>query len=315
MNNDETWEEVDIPENEEASYEIEEEEEEVQPQQAEPVQEEQQPQELDGIKTKGAEKRIRQLVRQRKERDEQIAKLLAQNEELSNNLKKKESSFNEVNKLNLDASEKQLTDKVTLARNAYMEAFESGEKEKLLQAQEMLNEAQVDLKHLNLTKAQMEEVAEQPEPEQEAPVEQPVQQTPDPRAEEWAANNEWFGKDKILTVSALTIDQELKAEGYDPDDEEFYQEIDRRLSEAFPHKFKSSEVPVEKNQNRVQEDTSVPAQVVGSSSRSTPNSSKSKIKLTKEDVRLANKWNIPLETYAAQKLKVAEADGEYTQIS
>ena len=314
MNNDETWEEVDIPENEETSYEIEEEEE-VQPQQAEPVQEEEQPQELDGIKTKGAEKRIRQLVRQRKERDEQIAQLLAQNEELSNNLKQKESSFNEVSKLNLDASEKQLTDKVTLARNAYMEAFESGEKEKLLQAQEMLNEAQVDLKHLNLTKAQMEEVAEQPEPEQTAPVQQPVQQPPDPRAEEWAANNEWFGKDKILTVSALTIDQELKAEGYDPDDEEFYQEVDRRLSEAFPHKFKSSEVPVEENQNRVQEDTSVPAQVVGSSSRSTPNSSKSKIKLTKEDVRLANKWNIPLETYAAQKLKVAEADGEYTQIS
>ena len=314
MNNDETWEEVDIPENEETSYEIEEEEE-VQPQQVEPVQEEEQPQELDGIKTKGAEKRIRQLVRQRKERDEQIAQLLAQNEELSNNLKQKESSFNEVSKLNLDASEKQLTDKVTLARNAYMEAFESGEKEKLLQAQEMLNEAQVDLKHLNLTKAQMEEVAEQPEPEQTAPVQQPVQQTPDPRAEEWAANNEWFGKDKILTVSALTIDQELKAEGYDPDDEEFYQEVDRRLSEAFPHKFKSSEVPVEENQNRVQEDTSVPAQVVGSSSRSTPNSSKSKIKLTKEDVRLANKWNIPLETYAAQKLKVAEADGEYTQIS
>ena len=314
MNNDETWEEVDIPENEETSYEIEEEEE-VQPQQAEPVQEEEQPQELDGIKTKGAEKRIRQLVRQRKERDEQIAQLLAQNEELSSNLKQRESSFNEVSKLNLDASEKQLTDKVTLARNAYMEAFESGEKEKLLQAQEMLNEAQVDLKHLNLTKAQMEEVAEQPEPEQAAPVQQPVQQTPDPRAEEWAANNEWFGKDKILTVSALTIDQELKAEGYDPDDEEFYQEVDRRLSEAFPHKFKSSEVPVEENQNRVQEDTSVPAQVVGSSSRSTPNSSKSKIKLTKEDVRLANKWNIPLETYAAQKLKVAEADGEYTQIS
>ena len=314
MNNDETWEEVDIPENEEASYEIEEEEQ-VEPQQAEPVQEEEQPQELDGIKTKGAEKRIRQLVRQRKERDEQIAKLLAQNEELSSNLKQKESSFNEVSKLNLDASEKQLTDKVTLARNAYMEAFESGEKEKLLQAQEMLNEAQVDLKHLNLTKAQMEEVAKQPEPEQAAPVQQPVQQTPDPRAEEWAANNEWFGKDKILTVSALTIDQELKAEGYDPDDEEFYQEIDRRLAEAFPHKFKSSEVPVEENQNRVQEDTSVPAQVVGSSSRSAPNSSKSKVKLTKEDVRLANKWNIPLETYAAQKLKVAEADGEYTQIS
>ena len=196
-----------------------------------------------------------------------------------------------------------------------MEAFESGEKEKLLQAQEMLNEAQVDLKHLNLTKAQMEDVAEQPEPVQQPEQQVATQPTPDPKAEEWAAQNDWFGKDKILTVSALTIDQELKAEGYDTNDEGFYQEIDRRLAEAFPHKFKANQVGVEQNQNRVQEDTSTPAQVVGSSSRSAPNSSKGKVKLTPEDVKLANKWNIPLETYAAQKLKVAEADGEYTQIT
>ena len=312
MNNDnETWEEVDVPENEEVTYEIEEET----PQEAASPEKEERPEELDGIKTKGAEKRIRQLVRQRKERDEQISKLIAQNESLVNNLQQRENSFNEVSKLNLDASEKQLTDKVTLARNAYMEAFESGEKEKLLQAQEMLNEAQVDLKHLNLTKAQMEEVAEQPEPVHQPTQQKAIQPTPDPRAEEWATQNEWFGKDKILTVSALTIDQELKAEGYDTNDEGFYQEIDRRLAEAFPHKFKANQVGVEQNQNRVQEDTSTPAQVVGSSSRSAPNSSKSKVKLTPEDVRLANKWNIPLETYAAQKLKVAEADGEYTQIT
>ena len=311
MNDDETWEEVEVPE-QEVNYEIEEEE---APQEAAPPQEEDKPEELEGIKTKGAEKRIRQLVRQRKERDEQISKLIAQNESLVNNLQQRENSFNEVSKLNLDASEKQLTDKVTLARNAYMEAFESGEKEKLLQAQEMLNEAQVDLKHLNLTKAQMEEVAEQPEPVHQPTQQKAIQPTPDPRAEEWATQNEWFGKDKILTVSALTIDQELKSEGYDPDDDEFYHEVDRRLAEAFPHKFKASEVAVESDQNRMQENTSTPAQVVGSSSRSAPNSSKSKVKLTPEDVRLANKWNIPLETYAAQKLKVAEADGEYTQIS
>ena len=311
MNDDETWEEVEVPE-QEVNYEIEEEE---APQEAAPPQEEDKPEELEGIKTKGAEKRIRQLVRQRKERDEQISKLIAQNESLVNNLQQRENSFNEVSKLNLDASEKQLTDKVTLARNAYMEAFESGEKEKLLQAQEMLNEAQVDLKHLNLTKAQMEEVAEQPEPVHQPTQQKAVQPTPDPRAEEWATQNEWFGKDKILTVSALTIDQELKSEGYDPDDDEFYHEVDRRLAEAFPHKFKASEVAVESDQNRMQESTSTPAQVVGSSSRSAPNSSKSKVKLTPEDVRLANKWNIPLETYAAQKLKVAEADGEYTQIT
>ena len=274
MNNDDSWEEVEVPENQEVNYEIEEE-----------------------------------------ERDDQISQLMAQNESLVQNLNTREKSFNEVSKLNIDASEKQLTDKVTLARSAYMEAFESGEKEKLLQAQEMLNEAQVDLKHLNLTKAQMEDVAEEIEQEP-VPAQQAVpQSTPDPRAEDWVSKNEWFGKDKILTVSALALDQELKEEGFDTDNEEFYNEIDRRLAEAFPHKFTANTVDVEENQNRVQEPTSTPAQVVGSSSRSAPNSSKSKVKLTKEDVRLANKWNIPLETYAAQKLKVSNADGEYTEIN
>ena len=312
MNNDDSWEEVEVPENQEVNYEIEEEE---VPQEAAPQEKEEDPKELEGIQTKGAEKRIRQLVRQRKERDEQIAQLMAQNESLVQNLNTKEKSFNEVSKLNIDASEKQLTDKVTLARSAYMEAFESGEKEKLLQAQEMLNEAQVDLKHLNLTKAQMEDVAEEIEQEPVPAQQAAPQSTPDPRAEDWVSKNEWFGKDKILTVSALALDQELKEEGFDTNDEEFYNEIDRRLAEAFPHKFTTSKVDVEENQNRVQEPTSTPAQVVGSSSRSAPNSSKSKVKLTKEDVRLANKWNIPLETYAAQKLKVSNADGEYTEIN
>jgi len=311
MNNDDNWEEVEVPENQEVNYEIEEEV----PQEAAPQEKEEDPKELEGIQTKGAEKRIRQLVRQRKERDEQIAQLMAQNESLVQNLNTKEKSFNEVSKLNIDASEKQLTDKVTLARSAYMEAFESGEKEKLLQAQEMLNEAQVDLKHLNLTKAQMEDVAEEIEQEPVPAQQAAPQSTPDPRAEDWVSKNEWFGKDKILTVSALALDQELKEEGFDTNDEEFYNEIDRRLAEAFPHKFTTSKVDVEENQNRVQEPTSTPAQVVGSSSRSAPNSSKSKVKLTKEDVRLANKWNIPLETYAAQKLKVSNADGEYTEIN
>ncbi len=311
MNNDDNWEEVEVPENQEVDYEIEEEV----PQEAAPQEKEEDPKELEGIQTKGAEKRIRQLVRQRKERDEQIAQLMAQNESLVQNLNTKEKSFNEVSKLNINASEKQLTDKVTLARSAYMEAFESGEKEKLLQAQEMLNEAQVDLKHLNLTKAQMEDVAEEIEQEPVPAQQAAPQSTPDPRAEDWVSKNEWFGKDKILTVSALALDQELKEEGFDTNDEEFYNEIDRRLAEAFPHKFTTSKVDVEENQNRVQEPTSTPAQVVGSSSRSAPNSSKSKVKLTKEDVRLANKWNIPLETYAAQKLKVSNADGEYTEIN
>ena len=194
----EEWGNIEIPneEQKEIEFEIEEEAEPEQKAEAEEEpQKEEKPPELDGIETKGAEKRIRQLIRQRKERDEQITALIQKNEALSGSLRTKDNEVNQVNKLSLDASEKQLTDKLELARTVYMEAFEEGEKEKLLKAQEMLNEAQTDLKAVSSAKRNYEEI------EEVAPVQpqyQPSpQQTTDPRAEEWAARNDWFGQDNI----------------------------------------------------------------------------------------------------------------------
>jgi len=271
------------------------------------------PKELEGVETKGAQKRIRQLVKQRKERDEQLAQLIQQNEQLNNRLNTSEHQFNTVNKLSLDASEKQITDKLELARNVYKTAHEEGDSTKILQAQEFLNEAQNDLKSLSATKQQFEQ---QPVRQQRQTVQQPQYQppmpTPDPKAEEWAASNDWFGQDQIMTVSALAIDGQLKEEGYNPTDPEYYTEIDRRIKETFPHKFAAEAAPVE--EVRKQESTSRPAQVVAGASRSSPGSSK-KVKLSKEDIRLANKWNVPLEQYAQEKLKADRADGEYTTIN
>ena len=304
----EEWSEIAVPDSQEESTEIEYEVEEIPEEIKLPTEEEvippsepeEVPQELEGIETKGAQKRIRQLIRQRKDRDEQIQNLLAQNETLSTNLKNKDKELFDVNKLSLDTSEKQLTDKVDLARKVYLEAFEEGDKEMLLKAQEALNDAQADLKMVNSAKVNYQE-----EPEQVQPVSQPPRsrQTQDPKATEWAEQNEWFGKDTIRTAAALAIDAELKGEGYDPNDDEFYEEVNNRLQEAFPQKYES-----------VQENTSQPAQVVSGASRSSPNSNR-KVKLSKEDVRLAQKWGIPLEQYAAEKLKVTQADGEYTNIN
>ena len=270
--------------------------------------------ELEGVETKGAQKRIRQLVKQRKERDEQLAQLIQQNEQLSNRLNTSEHQFNTVNKLSLDASEKQITDKLELARNVYKTAHEEGDSSKILQAQEFLNEAQNDLKSLSATKQQFER---QPVQQQQQYVQQPHYQppmpTPDPKAEEWAASNDWFGQDQIMTVSALAIDGQLKEEGYNPTDAEYYSEIDRRLKETFPHKFVTQNA-ANGGEIRRQDATSNPAQVVAGASRSSPGSSK-KVKLSKEDIRLAGKWNLSLEKYAQEKLKADKADGGYTTIN
>ena len=263
------------------------------------------PKELDGIETKGAEKRIRQLIRQRKERDEQINQLIQQNEQLKSSYTTKENEFHQVSKLNLDATEKQLKDKLTLARSSYADAFEAQDKDKLLIAQEALNEAQTDLKNVAVTKSRF---AQQPVQKQ---VQQPVQQRPvqaDQKAIDWQADNDWFGKDNVMTASALAIDAELKNEGYSPMDEDFYSEINNRIRAAFPNKFESKPAQTERTDG-----SSSPSQVVAGGSRSSPNPKK--VKLSQEDVRLASKWGIPLEQYAAEKMKVTKSEGDYTTIN
>ena len=270
------------------------------------------PPELEGVDTKGAQKRIRQLVKQRKERDEQLAQLIKQNEELNYRLNSSQQQFNTVNKLSLDASEKQLTDKLELARNAYKTAHEEGDSAKILQAQEFLNEAQNDLKSLNVTKQQFDQQPVQQQPQQPVQQQYQPQPTPDPRAAEWAQRNEWFGSDQVMTAASLAIDGQLKEEGFNPTDPEYYTEIDRRMQETFPHKFAANAAPVEEVRQQVE--ASKPAQVVAGASRSSPGSSK-KVKLSKEDIRLANKWDIPLEQYALEKQKSEQADGEYTTIN
>jgi hypothetical protein len=329
-NDNDGWETVTVSEDNEegtqVAFEVEEDEqEEVQIKeelQAEPVQEtqeevvqevkEEQPKELEGIETKGAEKRIRQLIRQRKEREEEIQRLVEQNKELQNNLKAKDNEVDSIATRSLDASERQLTQNIELARQAYMEAFDEGDKEKVLKAQEILNNAQSDLKTVQTYKNNIASKLKKKE-EQAAIIPeavQPQQPSYDPRANEWAEKNKWFGEDTVKTAAALALDAELKEQGYNPNDEEFYEEIDRRLEMAFSQTSNRVQETEEKNNSG----TSQPAQVVSGASRSSPSAGK-KVKLSKEDVRLANKWGIPLEQYAAEKLKVTSADGEYTNIN
>jgi hypothetical protein len=312
MADNEEWNSIEVPEKEDkVEYEVEESE--TQEQKTDSPTEEKDIEELEGIQTKGAEKRIRQLVQQRKERDAHINNLMKKNEELVNHITYKNNELNEISSLTLNSSEKQLTDKIELAREAYMEAFEEGEKEKVLKAQEMLNEAQADLKAVSAAKLRQERNPQpQPQPVQREAARQPTH-SPDPKAEEWAASNEWFGKDNVMTAAALAIDAELKGEGYDPNDQDFYKEVNNRIKKAFPQKFGEAKERVQENETKTVSNTSTPAQVVSGSSRSSPGS-KGKVKLSQEDVRLAQKWNIPLETYASEKLKVNKAEGDYTDV-
>ena len=255
----------------------------------------------------GAQKRIRQLVRQKKERDEQIQELMARQQELEERLKSQQQEIKSSLAKNFEAAEAQINSRIELAKDSYKQALESGDTDRIVQAQENLSKAQSDATTLQVTRNQMP--VEEETVQQEAPQQQPQQPQAqyDKLALEWAGRNSWFGQDNVMTSLALEIDQELKTEGYDPSEEDFYEEIDSRLRAKYPQR-----VGVEEEQR--QQETSTPAQVVGGASRTSSASSGKKVRLTKEDVRLAEKWGVSLEQYAAEKLKVEQADGEYTSV-
>ena len=281
--------------------------------------------ELEGIETKGAEKRIRQLVKQKKEREARIAQLEAERQQLLETVAERDKSTVDMHKVTYDQSAKQLQQQAELAKQSYLTAYDSGDKESMLKAQELLNQTQVELNNIEQHKNQLSqyertiearEAQRQQQLQLQAQQQQQQQQQADtsdydPMAVEWSRKpeNSWFGSDNIMTVAALTIDAQLKEEGYNPSSPDFYQEVDSRMRQEFPHKFNQQVVEQEVPAQRATQ------QVVAGQSRSPTNSSSKKVKLTQEDVRMAQKWNIPLEKYAAEKARADRAAGEYVPIS
>jgi hypothetical protein len=130
------------------------------------------------------------------------------------------------------------------------------------------------------------------QPQQAAP--QPPKARPDPRAEDWAARNEWFGKNRMLTYGAWGIHQQLvEEEGIDPTSDEYYTELDRRLRDEFPKHFAGEQSP---NQPTRQQ-RSAPA-VAPAARSSGVNSVRRTVRLSPSQVAIAKKLGVPLEEYA-----------------
>ena len=149
------------------------------------------------------------------------------------------------------------------------------------------------------TQHQMQETAAKEQPVQQQPVQRQVQQAParDPKAEAWADQNEWFGKDNAMTYTAFDLHRKLtEEEGMDPQSDDYYKEVDRRIRLEFPHKF---DRPVEEKQ------TTKPTQNVASATRSTK-SGRKQVRLTSSQVAIARKLGVPLEEYAKQLINTKE---------
>jgi len=148
------------------------------------------------------------------------------------------------------------------------------------------------------SRQKMEETANETRRKQGPAAQYPTQPTPppDPKAEDWAEKNEWFGKDNAMTYTAFDLHRKLtEEEGYDPKSNSYYEEIDKRIRLEFPQKF-----------GKVEQQTSKPTQNVASATRSSKTGRKS-VRLTPSQVAIAKKLRVPLEEYARQ-LKLTEGE-------
>jgi hypothetical protein len=169
-------------------------------------------------------------------------------------------------------------------------AMEIGDTEAAVAAQRKMTQLAVEADRAAQAKSANERRQKQP------PAQPMAQQTvpqaparPDPKAERWAQRNDWFGEDSAMTYAAFGIHKELvESEGIDPKSDEYYDTLDRRMKEEFPHKFK------EGSQSKR------PAQTVASVNRSsgTGRSSGNKVRLTQRQVAMAKKLGVSLEQYA-----------------
>src|SRR6056300_1351490 len=243
--------------------------------------------------SEGVKRRIAKLTRKMREaeRREEAALQYAKKVQTEQELLK--SKYSKLDTGYVSEMENRIKSSMEAAASKLAKAREDGDLKAEIAAQTEISklgyeEARLaEIKAKPETKAQETEV-KQPQTQPAQTQEQPV--NPDPKAQQWAQSNTWFGQDEAMTYTAFSLHKKLvEEEGYDPQSDEYYSEIDKRIKLEFPHKFGSV------NTNT----TSKPTQVVASANRSSKPGRKT-VRLTPSQVAIANKLGVPLEDYAKQ---------------
>jgi len=260
-----------------------------------PVEQEEKKDELKEY-SEGVQKRIAKLTRKMREAERQREEAIAFAESAKKDKEDMEGRLSKLDKTYVSEFESRVKTNLAAAKLALKTAIESQDVEAQVAAQEQIANLTMDAARLssmkNREEAPKKEVNINP---QRANTRQAAT---DPKAEEWAANNSWFGNDSAMTYTAFDIHKKLvEEEGFDPKTDEYYTEVDKRIRLEFPHKFdKIAEKPAERAK---------PAQNVASAKRSASTGRKKTVKLTSSQVAIAKRLGVPLEDYAKQ-LKITE---------
>jgi hypothetical protein len=206
-----------------------------------------------------------------------------------------ESKYSKLDKTYISEFEKRVKTNLEAVRTALKNAIESGNIDAQIVAQEQLASLNIDAARLGALKAREQNNAVKQDVRKDINITPQQTETPsvDPKAEDWASRNSWFGSDSAMTYTAFDLHKKLvNEEGYDPKSDEYYAEIDKRIRLEFPHKFGKVE------DNSIER--AKPAQTVASAKRPSQTGRKKTVKLTPTQVAIAKRLGVPLEEYAKQ---------------
>ena len=235
------------------------------------------------------ERRVKeQALREKEEAINYAGQLVEENKKLKGNV---DSSHNSL----IQSAKKQVESEMVLAKKQYKEAYDSGETDSIVDAQQVLNAAQIRMDKVDRlqprVRGEVKGTLQRPQNAVQSPVQQtqaPVQR--DEKAEVWREGNPWFGADDEMTAFALGLHTKLTKEGTDPRSEEYYEKIDSRMREIFPAEFDEGieDEPVGRKKS---------SNVVAPATRSR---SPKKVTLSQTQVALAKRLGVTLEDYAKQ---------------
>ena len=240
--------------------------------------------------SKNVQRRIKKLLDkvEKAEKREQEALSFAQN------AKKKydeyEKKIKSLDENYLSEYETRVQSQIEQAKKAYQDALYNNDVNAQVEAQRALTRLAIEEERAIASKQNREQLLKQQEGLMAEKANQPqsAPRQPDPRAEQWAEENKWFGQDEAMTFTALAHHKKLLREGYDPKSDDYYEEINSYMKSQFPNKFKEE----------VKEAKEKAPQTVAGTSRTLKTSGSRKVKLTPSQVAIAKKLGVPLEEYA-----------------
>ena len=247
--------------------------------------------------SEGVQKRISKLTRKMREAERQKEEAVVYAQSVKRDKEDLESKFSRLDKSYVSEFESRVKTNMKAAKQALKTAIESQDVDGQVTAQEQIATLTMDAARLNALK-----IAETSKPKEKdvkiTPQQYRPQVTPDPKAEDWAVKNTWFGNDSAMTYTAFDIHKKLvDEEGFDPKSNDYYNEVDKRIRLEFPHKFGKMEGTSTEREK--------PSQNVASAKRSAFTGRRKTVKLTPSQVAIAKRLGVPLEDYAKQ-LKITE---------